>query len=251
MTLMEINKNMVTKCPINRPILKASVWTVCLARYLETCFTNIRKVADDYTMYTDFYENSPTISNFIAGLSFQTDESIPFRMQRNVVTISEEFKYTVDQVKRELFYIWKVNSPYEGIPTPVTFFIQEIYQQTNVPYTYLPALLPDYVLEELLSGELGEPAEVISAITGKDFVVLDEDNPVAYFDKYAEMYIPSMDAVAIVPTELTQVLNLSRLNEITLQECYLSIDGVPLHEKIGKKGAYFGNKSCLNLVDCS
>lgn len=237
----------------SQTVLKPSRWTKALSVYVESLVPDIRAIVDGYTEADDFYEYSPFMNEFFNKMTFITDQNIEFAIDKNnVVTINEEFDTEIlPLLKREIFYSLKIEDVMEGIPSDIIFFLKLAHNEFT-PISYIPTMLPEITFNELAYGDLGDPLMLMSCILGVDVELVTTDNLiVVQNEKEADMYIPSTDCVAIIPTEDVNLLSEDDVYSIVKGEKYLMLEDKPLHTYFNRVGVYAAGSTIYNIESCN
>lgn len=231
-------------------IIVTSVWLVCLSEYVKSCFPVITKILPGYTYHTDFYKNAIPIDNWINNLTFVKEDNTVFRMDRNTVYISDALPVDKEVLKRELFYVWKNTNNYLDLSPSTVYFVNLAYKQKQIPFTCLPAVLPDYVIKDLQSKKMGEPFEIITTLTKEQFTPITEDNIYVERDNMLEVYLKQLDCIIYTKKDFFDKISFAQIDDIYMEDGYLTLGDKYLHEHLGLDGIFLGAMGNLDLVNC-
>lgn len=249
MTIPEYSEDLLSESS-DTTVLTTSEWLMCLSEYVKTCFPVIPKVVLGYTYHSDFYKNAKSVANWLNNLRFVQEPDTTFRMERNTIYISDEPPVNIEVLKRELFYTWKNEHNYLDLTPSTVYFITLAYKQEQIPFTCIPAVLPEYVTKDLQSKVMGEPFEVISTLTHEQFTPITDDTPYIERDNFLEVYIKQLDCVIYTNKDFFDKISFAQLEDIYMEDGYLSLGDKYLHEHLDLDGVFVGAMGKLDLVNC-
>ena len=155
---------------------------------------------------------------------------------------------------KELFYAAKCEMIYEGVPPTVIFLIKKAllqfeYKYINVALNRLERkMLEPYMKYGVLSDGVTYK-DVIENIMGKSVKLITESSLCVDVDGISELYVPNIDAVALVPTDmLKDISSLEDYRSVSYdKEIGLTVKGQPIRTMGGRVGI---TKNDLDLRSC-
>lgn len=165
------------------------------------------------------------------------------------------FKKVFEAVKaKELFYAAKCETIYEGVPPTIVFLFKKALMQYEYKFANLALnridrrLLEPYMKSGVLNSEVTYK-DVIENIIGKSVKLITASSPCVDVDGVSELYVPNIDAVALVPTDmLKDISDLEDYNSVVYDKGVgLTVKGQPIRTMGGKVGL---TKNDLDLRNC-
>lgn len=165
------------------------------------------------------------------------------------------FKKVFEPVKaKELFYAAKCEMIYENVPPTVIFLMRKAlmqfeYKYANVALNRLERkMLEPYMKVGVLPADTTYK-DVIENIIGKSVKLITASSPCVDVEGVSELYVPNIDAVALVPTDmLRDISDLEDFNSVVYdKEVGLMVKGQPIRTMGGKVGI---TKNDLDLRNC-
>jgi hypothetical protein len=146
---------------------------------------------------------------------------------------------TPSKIQEELFYILKNGKVVTGIPAKFVWVLREAKKIGSVNYVF--KLARSEWLEEFFSeGYLGKGLKLEDAFTyvsgEESHVPLEEGRFAIKMGSHYDVYIQSVDAIAMLPAKLVDMLSNTDIENIEVTKHGLSINGKP----IASMGDYLG-----------
>lgn len=163
---------------------------------------------------------------------------------KNVITDSN--------MRKEVFYAAKVGKIYSSVPSLCVYMLQKAWNSAQGIPNLIPYLLPIPSLKLFFKyGYLGgglSLADVICNVCTPDYKPLSNTNLKHKVDNFYEVYLPKLDAVAVLPTPIGDLLDDSALREIVHGRNGLEIKGILLRTMAGYVGAIHSTYDLRELI---
>ena len=229
MDLLELNKILsgdYSGCAeIKKPIPKIEVSDVTEFLSVFSVDEYIKSVFDSTENYKQFFEAVPWIKE-----CFETGKA------------------------KELFYAAKNGILYDGVPPTVVFLFKKALSTWEYKYVNLALsriekkMLTPYLKSGVLPDDVTYK-DVLDNLIGKTCKLITSGNPRVDVEGVTELYVPNIDMVALVPTEMiTDLTDLSDLNAVEYDKVLgLTVKGQPIRIMAGRVGL---TKNDLDLRNC-